>query len=83
MNQLARADVMFASPSWSPHSNKVVKILQFRNKIRIIKIPALGLSSICRVAALKAIKLYPGSPNSTLFQIKCYGHWVPLTDTRL
>ena len=83
MNQLARADVIFAPPGayilikWS-------KTLQFRNKIRIIKIPSLGSSSICPVAALKAmLKLYPGSPNSPLFQIKCYGRWVPLTDTRV
>ena len=83
MKQLARADVIFAPPGahilikWS-------KTLQFRNKIRIIKIPALGSSVICPVATLKAIlKLYLGSPNSPLFQIKCYGQWIPLTDTRL
>ena len=83
MKQLARADVIFAPPGahilikWS-------KTLQFRDKIKIIKIPSLGASILSPVAALKSIlKLYPGSPNSPLFQIKCYGTWVPLTDTRL
>ena len=83
MKQLARADVIFAPPGahiiikWS-------KTLQFRNKIKVIKIPSLGTSSICPVAALKAmLKLYKGSSNSPLFQIKCFGRWVPLTDTRL
>ena len=83
MKQLARADVIFAPPGahiiikWS-------KTLQFRNKIKVIKIPSLGNSSICPVAALKAmLKLYKGSSNSPLFQIKYFGRWVPLTDTRL
>ena len=82
MKQLARADVIFA-----PGAHILVKwskTLQYRNKIRIIKIPSLGSSSICPVAALQAIlKLYSGSPNSPLFQVKCSSRWVPLTDTRL
>ena len=87
MKQLARADVIFAPPPPPPGAHILIKwskTLQFRDKIRIIKIPSLGSSILCPVSALKRIlTLYPGSPNSPLFQIKCYGRWVPLTDTRL
>ena len=83
MKQLARADVIFAPPGahliikWS-------KTLQFRDKVKVLKIPSLGSSKLCAVAALKTIlKLYNGDKNSPLFQIKCYDKWVPLTDTRL
>ena len=83
MKQLARADVIFAPPGahliakWS-------KTLQFRDKIKALKIPSLGASTLCPVATLKTIlRLYQGHHNSPLFQIKCFGKWVPLTDTRL
>ena len=83
MKQLARADVIFAPPG-AHIIIKWTKTLQFKNKIRILKIPSLGSSPLCPVSALKQmLKLYSGSPNSPLFQIKCYGTWVPLTDTRL
>ena len=92
MKQLARADVIFAPappppPPPPPGAHILIKwskTLQYQNKIRILKIPSLGSSPLCPVAALQQIlKLYPGSPNSPLFQVKCYGTWVPLTDTRL
>ena len=83
MKQLARADVIFAPPGahliikWS-------KTLQLRNKVKVLKIPSLGSSKLCPVSAIKSmLKLYKGDNNSPLFQIKCYGNWVPLTDTRL
>ena len=83
MKQLARADVIFAPPGahliikWS-------KTLQFRDKVKVLKIPSLGSSKLCPVTALKhMMKLYHGDKNSPLFQVKCFGKWVPLTDTRL
>ena len=82
MNQLARADVIFAPPGahliikWS-------KTLQFREKVKVLKIPSLDSSKLCPVSAIKNImKLYQGEKNSPLFQFKCFGKWVPLTDTR-
>ena len=82
MRQLARGDVIFAPPGahlivkWS-------KTLQFRDKVKVLKIPSLGSSRLYPVAALKAmLKLCQGE-KLPLFQIKCFGNWVPLTDTRL
>ena len=81
--QLARGDVIFAPPGahvifkWS-------KTLQFADKIKILRIPALGSSPLCPVAALKTLLKYsPKGKNLPLFQIQCFGKWVPLTDTRL
>ena len=60
------------------------KTLQTKNKIKVIKVPSLGRSTICPVAAVKKVlSTTPGSNNSPLFQIKCYSKWVPLSDTRL
>ena len=83
LKQLARADIFFAPPGahvllkWS-------KTMQMNNSVRVIKIPALGASPLCPVAALQhLLHNTPHQPNSPLFQIKCYAKWVPLTDTRL
>ena len=83
LKQLSKGDIIFAPPGahiivkWS-------KTLQFRDKIKVLKIPILQQSCLCPVAALKQlIKNTPGSKNSPLFQVKCYGSWVPLSDTRL
>ena len=83
LKQLARGDIIFALPGahivvkWS-------KTLQFRDKIKILKIPLLKNSCLCSVSALKyLLKNSPGSKNSPLFQVKCYWSWVPLSDTRL
>ena len=63
---------------------KLSKTVQFRDKVKVLTIPSLCSSSLCPVAALKAmLKLYQGGKNSPLFQTKCFGNWVPLTDTRL
>ena len=55
-----------------------------RNSVCLIKIPALGSSPLCPVAALKKLlKLTPKGSNAPLFQIQNRGSWVPLSDTRL
>ena len=52
--------------------------------MKVLKIPSLGATQLCPVTAIRQmLKLYKGDKNSPLFQIKCYGNWVPLTDTRL
>ena len=72
MKQLARADVIFAPPG----AHLIIKWS------KTLKIPSLGSSNLCPVAALKVmLKLYECDKNSPLFQIKCYGTWVLLTDT--
>ena len=83
LKQLARGDIIFAPPGahviikWS-------KTLQFADKIKVLKIPSLGSSPLCPVAALKTLlKSSPKGKNLPLFQILCFGNWVPLTDTRL
>ena len=83
LKHLSRADLIFAPPGiniivkWS-------KTLQNRDKVKVIKIPALGRSPLCPVSALrKLLAATPGSNNSPLFQVKCHHKWVPLTDTRL
>ena len=83
LRQLSRADIFFATPGahvllkWS-------KTMQMNNSVRLIKIPALGASPLCPVSALHhLLHNTPQQPNSPLFQVKCYGKWVPLTDTRL
>ena len=83
LQQLARADIIFAPPGalviikWS-------KTLQYKNKVRVLKIPHLGTSPLCPVRALKnLLKFTQGSCNSPLFQVQYQGSWVPLTDTRL
>ena len=64
MKQLARADVIFAPPGahliikWS-------KTLQFRERVKVLKIPSLGSSQLCPVAAVKQmLKLYKGDKSS-------------------
>ena len=58
--------------------------MQMNNSVRVIKIPALRASPLCRVSALQELLVNtPDQPNNPLFQIKCYQKWVPLTDTRL
>ena len=60
------------------------KTLQFADKIKMLKIPALGSSPLCPVAALKTLlKSSPKGKNLLLFQIQCFGKWIPLSDTRL
>ena len=60
------------------------KTLQSKDKIKVLKVPSLGRSPICPVAAVKKLlSTTPGSNNSPLFQIKCYFKWVPLSDIRL
>ena len=83
LKQLARGDIIFATPGahviikWS-------KTLQSPDKIKVLKIPSLGSSPLCPVAALKTLlKSSPKGKNLPLFQIQCFGKWVPLTDTRL
>ena len=83
LKQLSRGDLIFAPPGinliikWS-------KTLQSRDKIKVLKIPSLGSSTLCPVAAVKKLLMStPGSNNDPLFQIKCYSKWVPLTDFRL
>ena len=83
LKQLARGDIILAPPGahvivkWS-------KTLQNRDKIKVLKIPSLKQSSLCPVSALKTLlTITPGHKNSPLFQVKCYGSWVPLSDTRL
>ena len=83
LKQLARGDIIFAPPGahviikWS-------KTLQFADKIKILKIPSLDSSPLCPVAALKTLlKSSPKGKNLPLFQVQCFGKWVPLTDTRL
>ena len=79
LQQLARADIIFATPG-----AHVTKTLQNNNSVRILKIPHLGTSPLCPVKALKSLlRLAPGSNNSPLFQVQYQGSWVPLTDTRL
>ena len=83
MKQLARPDVIFFT-SRCTFSSQMVKTLQFRDKVKVLKIPSLGSSRLCPVAAVKAmLKLYKGDKNSPLVQIKSFGKWVPLIDTRL
>ena len=83
LEQLARADLFFASPGahilikWS-------KTLQSKNQVRLLKIPLLTNSPLCPVAALKNLLLItPAGDNNPLFQIKYKQKWVPLTDSRL
>ena len=52
--------------------------------VKVLKIPSLGASPLCPVAALRTLlKSSPKGKNLPLFQIQCFGKWVPLTDTRL
>ena len=83
LQQLAQGDVLFAPPGfhilvkWS-------KTLQTKDKIKIIKVPALGASLLCPVMALKVLlKVTPNHPNLPLFQIKQSQSWLPLTDTKV
>ena len=83
LKQLTGEDVIFAPPGaliiikWS-------KTLQFRNKIKLLKIPSLGASKLCPISALKSLLQFtPSEKNLPLFQIQCYGKWVPLSDSRL
>ena len=83
LKQLSRGDIIFATPGahviikWS-------KTLQSPDKIKVLKIPSLGASPLCPVAALRTLlKSSPKGKNLPLFQIQCFGKWVPLTDTRL
>ena len=83
LKQLSCGDIIFAPPGlhmiikWS-------KTLQSKDKIKVLKVPSLGKSPICPVAAVKKLLFTtPGSNNSPLFKIKCYSKWVPLSDTRL
>ena len=83
LKQLSWGDIIFANPGvhmiikWS-------KTLQNKDKVKVLKVPSLGTSPLCPVAALKKVLLTTsGSSNSPLFQVKCYTKWVPLSDTRL
>ena len=83
LQQLAQGDIIFAPPGlhilvkWS-------KTLQTKDKIKIIKVPALGASPLCPVVVLKVLlKLTPNHPNLPLFQIKQLQTWSPLTDTKV
>ena len=83
LEQLARADIFFASPGahvlvkWS-------KTLQSRNQVRILKIPYLKKSILCPITALKnLLSITPSGDIKPLFQIKYRQKWVPLTDSRL
>ena len=71
LKQLARGDIIFAPPGLHM-IRKWSKTLQNKDKIKAIKVPSLGKSAICPVAAIKKLlSTTPGS-NSPLFQIKCY-----------
>ena len=83
LKQLGRGDVFFAHPGtllllkWS-------KTIQMRNSVHLLKIPPVGSSPICPVAAIKKLlRLTPKGSSVPLFQIQCRGSWVPLSDTRL
>ena len=83
LKHLARGDIIFGPPGinllvkWS-------KTLQNKDKVKVLKIPSLGKSSLCPVAALKKLlSSTSGSNNSPLFQVQCFERWVPLTHTRL
>ena len=83
LKQLSRGDLIFAPPginliiTWS-------KTLQTRDKIKVLKIPSLGSSTLCLVTAKRKLLLSTrGLNNDPLFQIKCYSKWVPLSDTCL
>ena len=83
LEQLAKGDVFFAPPGlhilvkWS-------KTLQSRNKVVILKLPSISDTVICPVFHIKQLlKSVPGGQDAPLFQVLCYGRWVPLTDTRV
>ena len=83
MKHLSRGDIIFGPPGinllvkWS-------KTLQNRDKVKVIKVPALVKSPLCPVIAIKhLLATTPGSNNSPLFQIQCFQKWFPLTDSSL
>ena len=83
LKQLSRGDIIFAHPGvhiiikWS-------KTLQNKDKIEVLKVPSLGISPLCPVAALKKVLCTTsGLSNSPLLQVKCYTKWVPVSYTRL
>ena len=80
LKELARGDIIVAPPG----AYIVVKWSKTQDKIKVLKIPSLKHSPLCPVAALKSmLSNTPGHKHSPLFQVKCYGSWVPLSDTRL
>ena len=83
LKHLSRGDLIFA-----PLGTNILimwsKTLQNKDKVKVIKVPSLGKSPLCPVAAVKQVlHRSSGNNNSPLFQIKCFDKWVPLTDTRL
>ena len=83
LQHLARGDVLFAPPGvhllvkWS-------KTLQNKDKVVILKLPAVADANICPVQHLcSLLHVSPGHQDSPLFQIQMYNKWVPLTDSRL
>ena len=83
LQQVDQGDMIFA-PSGLHILVKWSKTLQTKDKIKIIKVPALGASPLCPVVALKVLlKLTPNHPNFPLFQIKQSHTWLPLTDTKV
>ena len=83
LEQLARADIIFAPPGalvlvkWS-------KTLQLKNKLKILKIPSISNSPLCPVSALQVLlAITPKGDNRPLFQIKSNHQWFPLTYTKL
>ena len=83
LEQLTRGDIFFAPPGmhilikWS-------KIMQTRDMVKIIKLPALQASPLCPVQAVKNLLLLsPGNEDTPLFQVKNdKALWIPLTDTK-
>ena len=83
LKHLSRGDLIFA-PLGINILIKWSKTLQNKDKVKVIKVPSLGKSPLCPVAAVKQVlHRSSGNNNSPLFQIKCFDKWVPLTDTRL
>ena len=81
--QLSRGDIFFAHPGVHILI-KWTKTIQTKNTVKIIKLPSLGASPICPVAALKKLlAITPGHSNSPLFQIYSTSPWVPLIDIKV
>ena len=83
LEQLAKGDIFFAPPGlhilvkWS-------KTLQSRNKVVILKLPSISDTVICPVYHIKQLlKSVPGGQDAPLFQVLCYGRWVPLANNRV
>ena len=83
LEELTRGDIFFAPPGLHILI-KWTKIVQTRDMVKIIKLPALQASPLCPVQAVKNLLLLtPGDQDTPLFQIKNdKAQWNPLTDTK-